>query len=61
MDTPPDPVQRPFDEDKAVQSMTECERFCNFANPDVKTLEEDENWEENISKYVLTRLREVVV
>ena len=55
MASPPTELHRPFDEEKAAQAMTECERFCNFANPEVKSLEEDEEWEENISKYEILK------
>ncbi len=41
---------RPINEEKAEMVMGECERHCNFANPEVATLEESPDWEERISK-----------
>ncbi len=47
---------RPIDTDKAELVMGECERHCNFANPDVVGLDDAPEWEEKISKCVLTKL-----
>ena len=41
---------RPIAVEKAEMLMGECERHCNFANPDVQTLHESPDWEEKISK-----------
>ena len=41
---------RPMDPEKATFIMNECNRHSNFANPEVKSLEESEDWEENLAK-----------
>lgn len=43
-------AKRSYDTERAQKLMEECDRHCNFANPEVKTLEEDEEWEEKIAK-----------
>lgn len=42
--------KRAYDVERAKKLMSECERHCNFSNPDVKALEDDEDWEDRISK-----------
>ena len=43
-------TRRPVEPESRNKIMHECEKFCNLANPDVKSLEEQEDWEENISR-----------
>lgn len=43
----------PFSMEKAKMVMEECDRHVNFANPDVKSLEEVEDWEEKLSRFII--------
>eukprot|EP00094_Tigriopus_californicus_P000039 TCALIF_00039-PA protein Name:"Similar to Kansl3 KAT8 regulatory NSL complex subunit 3 (Mus musculus)" AED:0.34 eAED:0.40 QI:0/0/0/0.5/1/1/8/0/1090 len=47
--TPIAPNKNPLEE-KTQQIMTECERFADLVNPDVKSLAQVEDWEERVCK-----------
>ena len=44
------PKGRPLDPEKGAFIMNECSRHANFANPEVKSLAESEDWEDNLPK-----------